>query len=350
MKLPPILGVAGILATFTFSPSFQLKAQDVSTSTVPSGFITLELSAGTGTSHGLSAVSLPLRSAPDDAVGQLTGKITGVGASTLSNASAGWEAGAFSDPAAPYFVRIKSGNAEGRIFQISTSTANTETQLTVVTDGADLTTLGISSDSYEIFPADTIASIFGSPGTTGILGGASSSEADNLQVYVPSVGWRTYYYNTSSNQWLRVGPPVASDNVVLRPDQGIIYLRLAATPLEIVLLGTVPDTDSQTVVKNSGITFLGSNWPVDTTLATSGIADIPGWVKSASSSTADTVQLYLEGIGWRSYFHNGTNWVRVGPPIVSDDVVIPAGGAVMLVKIGTASGTTVLDQSIPYSL
>lgn len=317
--------------------------------TDPVGYVTWNIPAGTGSSYALSTLSLPLREAPDSST-SVVGVITSVTSDTLVNSSAGWSADAFSQAAAPYFVQITSGSAIGRIFQISTTVSNTSTTLTLETQGSDLTTLGIvaSTDTYKIIPADTLSSLFGTPATTGILGATSSGAADQIYLYAPSTGWRSYYYNTSSSAWLRVGPPVNSDNIVIRPDQGLIYQRLGASALEFTITGTVPMTDSKTIVQNSGVTFLGNIWPVDTTLATSGISDMSGWVKNASSALADQVYIYSVSTGWRSYFHNGTNWVRVGPPINSDSLVLDSGSAVLVIRVGSDAGTSVLAQALPY--
>jgi hypothetical protein len=289
-------------------------------------------------------------------VGVITGVTgpSGSPANTISNSNAGWTAGQLSVQATPYLLQITSGTATGRTFLISTSTANTSTGVTI--DGTDLvntdlTTLGIAvgTDTYQIIPADTISSVFGTPASTGIQGGATSTGADQVQLLAVSGGsWTSYYYNTTSSQWLRVGPPIPSNNVVIRPDTGVLYVRIPTTPLTLTLLGQAPAVPRQAVVSNTGVTVLSTSFPVDTTLGNSNIQNTPGWATAATSSNADSVQIFNGS--WTSYFNNGTNWVRVGPPIVSNGVAIPAGTAVLLVKRGTATGQNILTQALPYSL
>jgi uncharacterized protein (TIGR02597 family) len=329
----------------------QGHAQTVST--VPVGFMTLNVAAGTGTSSKLSVLSFPLRS---DAEG--AGRITGVTADSITDASATWTAGAFSQAATPYCIRITSGVAVGRSFLLSTATPNTATTITldaVDASQVDLAALGIvtgatNGDTYEIVPCDTISSIFGTPVTGNVQGGATAEAADQVRLLLPGTGWQSYYYNTTSG-WVTVGPtPVVSADVAIRPDGGVYYLRLGATPLELVLIGRVPNTPWQATVANTGTTVLSNNWPVDVKLADSKIRDLSGWVSAGSYQIADTVRIYTTQDGWRDFYHNGTNWIRVGPPINSDNVLIPQGSVVTIVKKGSVAGQSTLTQPLPYSL
>jgi len=337
-----------------------LSAASVSaqSNTVPAGYFTVNIAAGLGTSAVNSVVSFPLQGTAA-ASGQMVGLITGVTSNTITNGNAGWTAGQLSVQATPYLIQITSGTATGRTFLIATVPTNpvgaTNTSTTLTLDAAesntDLTTLGIviGTDTYQIIPADTISSIFGTPATTGIQGGATAAQADQIQLLpVSGSSWSTYYYNTTSAQWLHVGAPIPSNNVVIRPDTGVVYVRLAAAPLTLTLLGQAPAIQRQAVVSNTGITLLSTNFPVGTTLGASNIQNIPGWVSGANSSVADTVQIFNGS--WSAYFYNGTDWIHVGAPFVSDSVAINAGSAAVLVKRGTAAGQNILTQPLPYSL
>lgn len=313
------------------------------------GYVTLSIAAGTGSARTVSVLSFPLADS-GQASGQLNGIITGVTAATFTNSSAGWTAGQLSTAATPYLIRITSGTAKGRTFLVSTATANTATTLTIDPEEAalvDLTTVGIAAgtDTYELIPCDTISNVFGTPATTGIQGGTTSATADIVQLLV-SGGWRQYYYNTTSSAWLRIGPNSNSNNVAIRPDTAALYQRLPASGLSLIVSGTVPSVDRKALVKNSGTTFLSNGWPVDVTLGTSGINSIPGWL-TGTATTADIVQIQISG-GWRQYYHNGTQWLRVGPNTASNSVVIPTGAAVILLKKGAASGAVALSQTLPY--
>lgn len=326
-----------------------------SATTIPVGYMKLNIAAGTGTTHTISVLSVPL-SEPADTAGQSTGRITGVTAATISNANAGWTPGQLSSESAPNIIRITSGSAAGRSFLISTATASANTATTLTIDATeagqvDLTTLGIvtgtNGDTYEILPCDTIAGVFGTPATTNVVGSVDGTGCDIVQLLVGST-WRRYYYNTAAAQWRRLGIESPANTVVIRPDTGIIYSRIGATAMNLELLGRVPATKRVAIISNSGVTMLSNAWPVDTTLGASGIQDIPGWVKG-DSSIADVVQV-LVGTTWRRYYHNGSQWLRLGIDSPSNTVNLVAGGSVILTKKTPGVGVSILNQPLPYSL
>lgn len=321
--------------------------------TTPVGYISKTIAAGNGATKKVTPVSAPLDFAAS-AAGRLSGTLSGVTATTLSNNAARWTAGQLSAAAAPHLLRLTAGAAAGRTFLLSTSTANTATTVTI--DPADaaqgtLATLGVAvGDTYEISRCDSLLSLFGTPATTGILGGTNSANADTLQLAVNGVV-ETYFYSTTQNRWTKVasGEPDAS-NTPIRPDQGVLYARLAAAPLELTIVGRVPSTARAAAVKNSGVTILAHSWPAATTLADSRIAQISGWTANSAAASADKVKIYTAGTLF-TYWFDGVNWRKqiLGSPI-SDSVAIPAGSAVTLEQLGTEAGHTTLTQTLPYSL
>jgi len=341
---------AAALFAITITSSIALlPAQEVSSN--PVGSVTIEVAVGSAAGRTISVVSLPLTGIAS-AAGAMKGTITAVTSSTLANSAAGWTAGELSSVASPHVIRITSGAAKGRTFLISTATPNTAT--TVTLDSEDLSLLsfadaGISvGDSYEIIVCDTLGSVFGTPETTRVLGAANSSTADIIQVLVQGQ-YRQYYYNTTRNAWLRVGPETVSTNVPLRPDAAVIYSRAGQTPLQFTIGGPVPMIERKALVRNSGATLLANWWPVEITLGASGIAELPGWIKSTSAAAADTVQVNVGG-AWRKYYHNGTQWLRVGPNTPSNDVVLNVGDGVLIGKQGSQAGAGTVQQNLPYNL
>lgn len=323
------------------------------TPTPPVGYVTLHVAAGNGVSKTITAISVPLYGYAEGA-GELKGEITGVSANSLSNSSAGWTPGELSQPATPFVIKLTSGAATGRTFLISTATPNTATTVTIdakdVAQGA-LTSFGIvAGDRYEIFPCDTLSSLFGTPETTGIQGGTSVNNADSLMIAVNGV-YENYYYNTSLNRWAKaiLGNPDAS-HTPLRPDSGILYSRRAAASLELILSGRVSTTPRSVAVKDKGVTILSQNWPVDTTLLASGIQNIPTWTSAPTAAAADKVQIVRNGTPY-TYWFNGTSWRKLllGSPL-ADQEVIPAGSAVLIDKNGATSGYRTLNQTMPYSV
>lgn len=323
-------------------------------STVPVGAVSLTIAAGTGTTKTITPISIPLLQTSESS-GQLTGRITAISANSISNSNANWTAGALSSAASPHLVRITSGSATGLTLLISTSSQNTASTLTIDSEDAgkiDLSSLGIltgaTGDTYEIVQCDTLLGFFGSPSTTGITGGSSANNADTVQVFV-SGAWRIYYYSNDQNRWNRVGPNTVSDNIAIRPDTVVLYNRLGASPINLTVLGTVPAVDRKSRVATSGLTPLSTFWPSDSTLGSSAIHQIPGWITASNPANADIVQIMVSG-AWRSYYHNGTQWLRVGPNTPSNSVVLPTSGGVLLSRKGTAGQYVTLAQTRPYNL
>lgn len=330
------------------------------------GFVTLNITAGLGSTKRLTHFSIPLIERATGIAGQSVGQITAVTSNTLSNTNAGWTPGQLSDPSSPYVIQITSGTAVGRIFLIASSAAtggaiggagmgNTSTTLTISSfdsaSGIDLPLIGVAAgDSYAIYTCETISSVFGTPASTGVLGGTSVTSADSIVLLFNGAS-SNYFYNTSLGRWTRVfaGNPDAS-NVPLLPYYGLVYSRLAASPISFMVTGSVPATARKTQVRNSGVTLLAQFWPADTTLSEIGLQSLAGWVSNVSSASADKVIL-ISGGAASTYWFDGTNWRRVfaGSPI-SDSTLIPVGSMIYLNKTGVNSNFSTLTQNRPYSL
>lgn len=332
-------------------------------SELPTGYADIAIAAGSGTAKKTTLVSIPmLEDLPANFTGSKTGRITAVSSDSITVAGAGWTAGALSTAAAPYFVEITSGAALGHILLISSAKANTADTVTI--DSGELsrvgsvTALGISTeagagDTFRIWPGDTLGSFFGTPETTGIQGGASAAAADTVTMVVGGSA-TTYFYNTAATppRWSRVGLGGGTDasNVVIPPYAGVQYARSAATPLEFRVLGRMPVGSRKVAIKNAGTTLLSPYWPVNQTLASLELHNLPGWQSGSSSSSADTVVLTSNGSA-STFFHDGTNWRRVGlGGGNANSTVVPAGASVLINKRGSAAGFTTYQHTSPYSL
>lgn len=353
------------LALLVASP--RVSHSQTTVNSEPVGFVTLNIRAGNGTARGITYLSLPLlESVPSGFTGQSVGTLTGVSSNSLSNTNAGWAIGALSQPASPYAIQITSGNGVGRIFLIASSastggassgTANTATTVflsPIETASGNIPTATGSvvqaGDKYRIFPLDTLLTAFGTNSPTGIRGGTSSTNSDNITLVINGTA-NTYYYNTSLNRWARVflNNPSA-DNVALHPYYGAVFSRLATNTSSFQVAGTVPNTDRKTQIKNSGLTTLAQYWPTDTTLAGLGLQSLPNWTKSSVSTNADNVILVVNGAS-TTYWHNGTNWRSVGVGTANRDTVsVPAGATIYINKRGSTTGYTTLNQAVPYNL
>ncbi|MBV6499193.1 MAG: hypothetical protein CJBNEKGG_01644 [Prosthecobacter sp.] len=326
--------------------------------TDPVGFITINIAPGNGsTTRALTLLSAPLLTSATKADGvtpadgAVTGIISSLTSNTLTNSGAAWTAGELSAAVTPKVLRILSGAAEGRTFLLSTTTANTSTTVTLhTTETTDLTTLGIATgangDRYQIFDCDTISSFFGD--TSLIVKNDNPDLADNILLFVGGA-WNTYYFHVTNNRWTRrgFGNPDATNQAV-KPEAGMMFNRLGSAAMALNITGSVPMTKRADVVKSSGVTFLGTHWPVDATLATSGIQSIPGWTSNASFNSADQVQLFISG-AWSKYWFDGTNWRRsgFGSPI-SDSQVITAGTAILINKVNASGSDSLLTKNRPF--
>jgi len=328
--------------------------------TAPVGVINITIAGGSVGTPKLTTFCMPLKS-PVGAgfVGQPSGKITGVTASTISNSAAGWTAGALSQSASPYFLRITSGQAAGYVFQVSTSAANTSTTATLIPAGIDLTSLGIvaGTDRYELVSGDTLKSLFGTggDGANGTVLGATS-QANSDVVRVSSGGaWSDYYFHTGYNQWRQGSLPVNRDNIVIHPNAGIIYTRKAASSIILPVFGAVPDVGTKTLVGNAGPSFIANNFPVDRAIGSFGIQNIAGFVKANPPAipitSADTVSVW-SGVAWNTYHYNSTlsQWREGSLPVNRSNIVIPAGRPIWIQKTSGSSGTVIFPETMPYSL
>jgi hypothetical protein len=345
------LSQAAMVAVFFLIVSTSL-AENYTATTDTVGFVTLNITTGTGSVRKSTLISAPLLDTAS-INGSVTGNITGVTATTMTCSTANWTAGALSQAAAPYLIQITSGNATGHMFLISTTTPNTSTTVTVNSDDQkttpSLTALGIAAGAaFKIIPCDTLSSFFGTPASTGFQGGTSAASADNVVMVVNGIS-STYYYNTSLNRWAKnaIGNPDSS-NVPIRPYAGMEYRRLSTAPLAFTVTGSVPSISRKTYIKNSGVTLLARYWPQDTTLSASGLkTNLASIWTTGTATTGDTVTITSNGTS-NTYYHNGTNWVHSLSNANSDAVVISSGSSLMINQRGAAASSTILTETSPY--
>jgi hypothetical protein len=337
---------AALLAAAPFA-----SAQNATTD--PVGFVTVNITAGTGLVKTVSLISAPLLEAAT-VNGAVSGVLTGVTANTLSNSAAGWTSGQLSQAATPYLIQLTSGNASGQMFLVSTTVNNTSDTITISAADqlafSDLVSIGVApGDSYKLWRCETLLSFLGTP-ADGVQGGSSAATADTVSLCLNG-SVNEYFYNTSNSKWVINNRSLTdSDLVPIRPDAGIRYARLSNTPLSLTVPGNVPTTSRKVEIKNSGPTYLSQFWPVNSTLSSLNLQNLSNWTSGATAATADTVIIYSNG-SFATYFYNGTNWVINDRSLTpSNDVVIPLGASVIVNQRGSELGSSVLSQSIPYNL
>jgi hypothetical protein len=124
------LSQAAMVAVFFLIVSTSL-AENYTATTDTVGFVTLNITTGTGSVRKSTLISAPLLDTAS-INGSVTGNITGVTVTTMTCSTANWTAGALSQAAAPYLIQITSGNATGHMFLISTTPAPTAVMALVV--------------------------------------------------------------------------------------------------------------------------------------------------------------------------------------------------------------------------
>jgi len=341
------LAVALLLLPFAAAG---LPAQEVQSR--PVGFLTQTIPAGQ-----TSSFSIPFDpdvSSQRDSVRQATG----VGVSHVDSEGASWVAGAFSSVGSPYAVRFTTGGAAGRIFLVS-ATANTASRIYLETDGLDLTSLGIAVGSgFELLPADTLATFFGSnaPGDALVVqGGADARSADLVQVWA-GANWRAYYFNTLWNRWALDSDTVVDpgrNNVLLRPDRGLMITRRGDTPLVLAVVGRVLSVPHRAVQLGAegARSLMATMQPGDVTLGGLGLQRsdrAAGWRSSSDPAQADIVSVW-SGATWLNFFHNDSvgYWQRVGDASENRDGFLIRAGVPVFVQ-RRASAPAAVDRTIVF--
>lgn len=305
----------------------------VSVSTIPVGYLKSTFNSGTTAAFGL-----PLDDTSALPVGIRAGRIESFTATTITQSAGGWT-GNLANPAAPWAVRLTSGAAAGKMFDVS---SNSTTTLTL--NGATLSTAGVAiGDTFELVSLDTLGTLFGA-GT--FQGGTSSANADVVQLRSGAT-WIAFFYDTSLGFWHRTsGVATNSDNTIIRPGSGLMLTRRGAT-LTLTFTGRVLGTTFRMPVNNASTTGLTTGYPMDTTLGGLGLQNLlTGWRSGTSTSTADSIGLY-NGTAWVPYVFNGANW-QTTTGINSDAAALPAGGMLLIQRPGSTPGTTDLVRNQPY--
>jgi hypothetical protein len=328
----------GTLASLTSLAGLSAFAA-TSVATVPVGYMKIDVPTGV-----VTPVGIPLEDTTAPLSGIRTGIIESAAGTTLTNAGGGWTS-PLSSPSAPWLLRITSGAAAGKVYEIASNTATSIT----VSGGPYLSDIGLVAgvDTFELVPLDTLWTLLGSDT---VQGGTSAATADNVQVR-SGASWLAYFFDTNLGYWRRtLGPATNSNNVVVRPGSGLQILRRGA-PLTLTFAGQVGATPFRVNVNNSSTTAIHTGFPVDTTLGALGVQHLlSGWRSGPSAAGSDLVALH-NGTAWVNYFYNGVNWQpATGAAANSDAVAISGDDVITIQRPGATPGTSELIRAIPYSL
>lgn len=343
--------LSALTALLAFGLSLEASAQTVTTAPVGAMTVTLLRAPVSGTK--ITTFSPILRIPIGDSFsGKAAGVITTVSTTSISDSTANWSVGSLSQAATPYYIKVTSGAASGAMWQVSTSAANTASSATILSlSGKDPVAVGVSAgDSYEIIPVDTLSTLFA--GFENQIGGPNVDSADNVKIHDGSA-WRIFYYNSTQGvqQWREGSSSFNRNNIVIRPNSGVVYTRRGQTDLALMILGKVVVDADKFVVSATGASFFGGIYPVDRQLSTLNLNSIPGFViNNGNLDAADKVKFH-DGSSWRLLNFNGTQWREGSSGFNRNTLVIPAGTPIVIERGSGATGSAVLaSMPVPYSL
>ena len=326
--------------------------------TPPVGVIVYSLTTGAVTPIGVPVLG--------EAV--FAGEVSAVTANTLSTTDATWTAGQFAQLGAPYFALILSGGQTGRLLLVTGNTAGNASAIPKIPGSVtlqvgatnltgDATTPGFAvaaGDRFELFPGDTLATLFGDGSVNNpvqLQAGAAAFSADSVQLF-NGVKWASYFFSSTSNSWVNtIGVQTNQNNVVLPPDTGLLIGRRGPTTT-IAITGRAPTTNLVTRIVGGVTSSVAVRFPTDTTLGALNFSNPGTWVVGDDPAFADRVNLF-NGVKWVAYFKTltGSIWKQVGGDGSNQSgKVIPAGSSLLIQKQGSAAdSSSFFSQVLPYT-
>jgi uncharacterized protein (TIGR02597 family) len=334
--------------------SASATAAGTSVATVPVGMITYPLAHGATT-----FLSLPLTNTEvyASSVSSVTDRTISVGDAPAPFATS------FATPGSPYFVKFLTGNERGRVVLITSNTASALSLDT--TDHATGTPVLLTAtsfnvqvgDTFEIFPGDTLASIFGA-GTAQsplvLTGGTSLANSDIVclftSVNVPSAN---FYFNTTDGCWEEYGTTANANNTIIYPYSAFSITREYSHPdTALVLGGRVTAVAAETKVVSNGTIFTSSHYATDVKL--SQLQFGANWATGADATSADTLSVWNAAAGHFDTYYQlpDSTWRKSGDAMTDQSsFAIGAGTVTTIAKREAVTGSaTFLQSQMPYAL
>jgi hypothetical protein len=256
----------------------------------PSGYVTEVFKAGQFNLFGVTLNNSP----------SAVGVITAISSSSVSDSTKDFSS--LLTPGNTYVLEITSANspAQGAIAEVVTWSGNS-----ITTSPTDFTLVGAAvGNSYVIRKAPTIADIFGATNQVGLLAG-NVNTADILWVSDGAGVLSRYYYATASFPitagWRKIGGGNTDSSAVpIVYADGMILQRRASTDLSLVVTGELKTTRTMYPITTGAFNYLGSSFPVGSTLASSQLA---AQVTPGNPNTADIVWVPDGSGGYNRYYY-----------------------------------------------
>ena len=264
------------------------------------------------------------------------GIVTSVAGSTLKAGTPAWTFGQFM--AEPHYLKFRTGPTAGRYFTV---TANTSDTLTVSAPGV----VFAEKQVFEIFPAQTLGSLFGTT-SVALRTGTSEASADFVRIH-NGASWESYFH--TGTQWQVSGGTASQNGAIIRPEQGIILVTGGTAPVALALLGSVSVSPEASAVPGTGVALVANRLPFATTLSALKIQSLTGWTKGASASVSDNL-LSWNGSSWNVFYHTGARWQLAGSQASQDSAPISVGESLLIRRRdGSTAGAAFLDTAAPFS-
>jgi hypothetical protein len=153
------------------------RLTDSTAVTDPVGFTTLPIAGVSGTeARAFSCLGISLMNPVS-----YQGEITSAGNHSVTDVNAEWTAGEFNGANGEFFMEIVSGPYAGLMTDILATNVTGKTLATY----DDLSSLLTGGELYRIRRHRTLGDVFGENNTSGLAGGSSVSEADEIMVLKP---------------------------------------------------------------------------------------------------------------------------------------------------------------------
>ena len=264
------------------------------------------------------------------------GIVTSVSGATIMAGTPAWSSGQFVSEL--HYLKFRTGPSAGRYFPVTANTADT---LTLSAPGVTIA----EKQVFEIFPAQTLGSLFGTA-SVALRTGASEASADLVRIH-NGTAWNTYFH--TGTQWQISGGTSSQNGTIIRPEQGIIVVASGTSPVSLALRGSVSITSEASVIPGSGEALVANRLPFATTLSALKIQSLAGWSKGVSATVADKLMSW-NGSSWNVYYHTGARWQMAGSQASQDGASLPAGESLLIRRRdGSTASAAFLDTAAPFT-
>jgi len=343
-----------------------------SLNTTPLGMIAFPLAP-----NATTYMSLPLEANPvyTGAVSAIS-TVVATTADTISVADtpSPWTAGQLTG-SQPYFVKILSGAETGRIMRVTANTTNSvsldttdhTSQVTPIQNTPASSFDIQTGDTFEIFPAATLGSLFGTQAPLqSVVGNTNVSSADTISVFTTLLAPSpSFFFDTGRGYWRQYPSTANANNSPIYPYSTLAITRRPAngtTTVSFPVMGCV--TNVALLIKTISLQTLYTSTQYPANIELSQLQLGANWTQGTSISNSDILGVYNSSEGRFDSYYQIANPVspdsgwRKYPNKTTDagTFVIPAGSAVYIAKQNGSNGQPVsgaasyLQPPLPYTI